>query len=202
MKKSIFIKAYILLTIALTFCNYTTSQNLKPSIPNIKGYSLSKLNTLKSFLEKSGASSMMVLVDGDVIFEWGNTSEKHVIHSIRKPLIHSLLGIAVAEKKIDTSMTLKELNIDDIKPQLSDLESSARVGDLLKSKSGVYHLAAGMTKNMTENLPERDSYKPGEHYYNNWDFNTLGAILEQQTGQSIYELFEKQIAIPLAMKDY
>jgi CubicO group peptidase (beta-lactamase class C family) len=203
MKKYLLIKTYILLTIALTFGNYTTSQNLVPSIPNSKGYSLSKLNTLKAFLEKSCASSMMVLEDGDVIFEWGNTSEKHIIHSIRKPLIHSLLGIAVAEKKIDTSMTMKELNIDDVKPQLSDLELSARVADLLKSKSGVYHLAAGMTKNMRENLSERDSYKPGEHYYyNNWDFNTLGAILEQQTGQSIYELFEKQIAIPLGMKDY
>ena len=146
---------------------------------------------------------MMVLIDGEVIFEWGNTSEKHIIHSIRKPLIHSLIGIAVAEKKIDTSMTMKDLNIQDINPKLSNFELSARISDLLKSKSGVYHLSAAMTKNMRNNLPERNRYKPGKYYfYNNWDFNTLGAILEQQTEKSIYELFKNQIAEPLGMKDY
>jgi CubicO group peptidase (beta-lactamase class C family) len=52
-------------------------------------------------------------------------------------------------------------------------------------------------------MPERDSYQPGEHYYyNNWDFNVLGTILEQQTGQSIYDLFLEQIALPLGMHDY
>jgi CubicO group peptidase (beta-lactamase class C family) len=52
-------------------------------------------------------------------------------------------------------------------------------------------------------MPERDSFLPGEHfYYNNWDFNVLGAILEQQTGRSIYDLFREQIAIPLGMHDY
>jgi CubicO group peptidase (beta-lactamase class C family) len=52
-------------------------------------------------------------------------------------------------------------------------------------------------------MPERDSFLPGEHfYYNNWDFNVLGAILEQKTGLSIYELFRDQIAIPMGMHDY
>lgn len=198
-----FIKTYTLLTVSFIFFYGAMAQNPQDSIQNIKGYSFSKLENLKAFLEKSGASSMLVVVDGDVIFDWGNTAEKHIIHSIRKPLIHALLGIAVAEKKIDTAMTMKDLNIHDSKPHLSDFELSARVADLLKSKSGVYHLSAAMTKNMRNNLPERNSFQPGEHYfYNNWDFNTLGAILEKQTSKSIYELFENQIAKPLGMKNY
>ncbi|WP_226789087.1 serine hydrolase domain-containing protein [Polaribacter porphyrae] len=170
---------------------------------NKKGYSPKKLEVLKAFLESTGATSMIVVVEGETIFSWGNTSEKHIIHSIRKPLIHSLIGIAVQQKKIDTSMTMKELGIQDIAPKLTDIESKARVADLLKSKSGVYHLASAMTKNMKKYLPKRNSKQPGTYYfYNNWDFNTLGAILENQTEKGLYNLFLENIAIPLKMKDY
>lgn len=100
-------------------------------------------------------------------------------------------------------MTLRELGINDSEPGLSENELDARIADLLKSSSGVYHHAAGVSEGMLRGKPERDMYLPGEHYYyNNWDFNTLGAILEQSTGRSIYELFEEQIAKPLGMHDY
>lgn len=39
-------------------------------------------------------------------------------------------------------------------------------------------------------------------HYNNWDFNTLGTIYEQQTGEKIFEAFEKRIAQPLQMQDF
>ena len=172
------------------------------SNPESKGYSTSKLDTLKDFLDKSGTSSMMVLVDGEVIFEYGNTTKKHLIHSIRKCLLNSLIGIAVEEGKIDTSMTLRELRIQDI-DTLSETEQNARIADLLKSKSGVYHPAAAMSQGMINSLPKRDSKQAGEyHYYNNWDFNTLGTILEQQTGESIYKMFLDKIAKPIGMLDY
>jgi CubicO group peptidase (beta-lactamase class C family) len=171
--------------------------------PESKGYSSEKLDALQEHLENSGASSMLVLAEGEVIFEWGNTDKKHTIHSIRKSLLNSLIGIAVAEGKMDTSMTIRELGIDDIDPVLTEGEKDARIADMLKSRSGVYHHAAGVSEGMLLGMPERGSYPPGEHYYyNNWDFNTLGAILEQETGKSIYELFYKQIARPLGMLHY
>jgi len=172
------------------------------STPESKGYSSTKLDTLKVFLNKSGTSSMIILIDGDVIFEYGNITKKHLIHSIRKCLLNSLIGIAVEQGKIDTSITLKELGIQD-EPLLSDFEQNARIADLLKSKSGIYHPAAAMSQGMINSLPKRNSNNPGEYYYyNNWDFNTLGAILEQQTGKGIYELFLKEIAKPIGMSDY
>jgi CubicO group peptidase (beta-lactamase class C family) len=171
--------------------------------PESKGYNSEKLDALQEHLEKSGASSMLILAEGEVIFEWGNTNKKHVIHSIRKSMLNSLVGIAVAQGKIDTSMTIRELGIDDIEPVLSEDEKDARIADMLKSRSGVYHHAAGVSEGMLQGMPERGSYHPGEHYYyNNWDFNTLGAILEQETGRSIYDLFYEQIARPLGMHDY
>ena len=173
------------------------------SKPEVKGYSSQKLDLLKTHLENSGASSMMVIVGGDVVFEWGETTKKHLIHSMRKALLNSLIGIAVDQGKIDTSMTLRELEINDIEPKLSESEQNACIIDLLKSRSGVYHHAAGVSEGMLRDMPERNSYAPGEHYYyNNWDFNTIGAILVKQTGKSVYELFEQEIAIPLGMNDY
>ena len=145
---------------------------------------------------------MMIMIDGDIIFEWGDTGKRHLIHSIRKALLNSLYGIAIEQGQIDTSMTLRELDIND-NDSLSELELNARVADLLRSRSGVYHNAAAVNNAMLKDRPARDTYQPGSfYYYNNWDFNTLGGILEQQTGKSIYELFSEQIAIPTGMLDY
>ncbi|MFB6317856.1 serine hydrolase domain-containing protein [Saccharicrinis sp. FJH54] len=189
--------------VILNACTGRTAGNLTYSSPESKGFSSERLDTLKQFLDQSGASSMLILVDGDVIFDWGSTSKKHLIHSVRKTLLNSLVGVAVAQGKLDTSMTLRELGIQDVQPELSEQELSARVADLLKSRSGVYHPAAAMSQGMINSLPERHSYKPGGHYYyNNWDYNTLGAILEQRTGKSLYTLFYEEIAKPLGMVDY
>jgi CubicO group peptidase (beta-lactamase class C family) len=170
--------------------------------PISAGFSESGLDSLSIFLEAAGSSAMLLMVDGKIVYEWGDTEKAHTIHSIRKSMLNSIFGIAVHEGLIDTNATLLELGIDDTY-QLTDLEKSARVADLLKSRSGVYHPAAAVSEGMMIGKPERNSYKPGEHYYyNNWDFNVLGHILEQETGKSIYALYHEQIAIPLGMHHY
>lgn len=161
------------------------------------------MDSLASFLEEAGSSSLMILVDGKVAFEWGEVDRKHLIHSMRKALLNSLYGIAIERRQIDTTWTLREVDVNDIEPRLSDAELEAKIADLLKSKSGVYHDAAAVHDGMLANRPERDTFKPGENfYYNNWDFNALGGILEQKTGQSIYTMFLEEIAKPLGMLDY
>ncbi len=51
--------------------------------------------------------------------------------------------------------------------------------------------------------PERHSNKPGTFwYYNNWDFNTLGTIFEQQTKKDIFDAFKSDIADLIQMEDY
>lgn len=199
-EKFLLILAAVLLA---TACSHKPKYHFEQAVPEAKGFSSVKLDTLKTHLEQSGASSMMLLVDGEVIFDWGESDQKHTIHSIRKCLLNSLFGIAVSRGIIDTSMTMRELEINDIEPALTESELNARVADLLKSRSGVYHHAAGVSEGMLRGMPRRGDYLPGEHfYYNNWDFNVLGAILEQQTGKSIYTLFLEEIALPLGMQDY
>jgi CubicO group peptidase (beta-lactamase class C family) len=171
--------------------------------PESKGYSSQKFDTLSAFLEKRGSSAMIMMVDEHVIFQWGAVDKVHMVHSIRKALINALYGIKIAEGIIDTSMTLRELHLDDIKPRLTAKEKSATIADLLKSRSGVYHDAAAVSEGMLADRPVRGTYKPGEHYYyNNWDFNVLGYILERKTGKTIFQLFKDEIAIPLGMHDY
>ena len=51
--------------------------------------------------------------------------------------------------------------------------------------------------------PGRGSHQPGAfYYYNNWDFNVLGAIFEKQTGKKIFEEFTERVAKPIGMEDY
>lgn len=163
------------------------------------GFSKEKLDTLVSFLETSGTSSLLIISNKESILDWGSSQKKHTIHSIRKALLSSLLGIYISNGTIDTTETIASLNIDDIEP-LSDLEKSATVADLLKSRSGIYHHAAAVSEGMLSKMPKRGSHKPNEaHYYNNWGFNILGYILEKKTGKSIYDLFYQHIAQPLGM---
>jgi CubicO group peptidase (beta-lactamase class C family) len=165
-----------------------------------QGFSTEKLDTLVSFLKTSGTSSLIIISDKKIILEWGSSQKKHTVHSIRKALLNSLLGIYISNGTIDTTETIASLKIDDISPFLTNLEKTATVADLLKSRSGIYHNAAAVSKGMLDKMPKRDSHKPSEaYYYNNWGFNVLGHILEIKTGKSIYTLFDEHIAKPLGM---
>ena len=204
MKNSPAVILITLFVLLLGATNYSLAQStfeFERVSPEANGFSAEKLDTLGAFLDKAGSSSLMILKDGKLVYEWGDTERKHTVHSIRKALLNSLYGIYVSNGTIDTSMTLGQLNIDDIPPKLSENEKSATIADLLKSRSGIYHNSAATSDGMLAQMPERDAHKPGEAYfYNNWDFNVLGFILEQATGKSIYDLFYEHIARPLGMQ--
>jgi hypothetical protein len=148
-------KLHLFLAVLLTCaaCQQVPRHVFQYSEPEAHGFSSARLDSLKSHLEESGASGMMILVQGEVIFDWGQTRNKHLIHSIRKCLLNSLYGIAVAEGIIDTTLTLRELGIDDIEPGLSENELDARIIDLLKSRSGIYHPAAAVSEAMLRGCP-------------------------------------------------
>jgi CubicO group peptidase (beta-lactamase class C family) len=57
---------------------------------------------------------------------------------------------------------------------------------------------------MKATRPERGSHAPGTFwYYNNWDFNALGTIFDQETGEeSVYQAFNKRIADLIGMQDF
>ncbi len=145
----------------------------------------------------------MVVHRGALVAEWGDTSARTPLASVRKSLLSALIGIAVERGEIDLSRTIGALGIDDNEPSLTAEEKSATVRDLLMSRSGIYHATLYETAAMAAQRPRRGSHKPGSFwYYNNWDFNTLGAIYEHAVRSSIFDAFEREIARPIGMQDY
>ena len=171
--------------------------------PEKAGWSAENLAKIKEYVEEMGSTSAMIVQHGVVVAAWGDIARRSNLHSCRKSLLDALIGIAVAEGKINLNDTLEKLGIDDKKPSLTAAEKQATVRDLLEARSGVYHAAAYETKGMKEKRPSRGSHAPGTFwYYNNWNFNTLGYIYEQAMGTKILDAFYRQIAQPIGMQDF
>jgi CubicO group peptidase (beta-lactamase class C family) len=148
-------------------------------------------------------SAVMVVQHGAVVDQWGNVDKKIDAYSVRKSLLSALYGIYSAEGVIDINQTLEQLGIDDSPNPLTKQEKQARVVDVLRARSGVYHAVDFETESMTRDRPPRGSHAPGTFwYYNNWDFNVLGTIFEKKTGLKIGDAFNRRIARPIGMQDF
>ena len=188
----------ICLLCALPLC--LTSNDVRS---DLSGWDLIALNKIDpANLGYLTHSTMLVDGSGEVLWEWGDTNEKLSVFSIRKSLLSTLYGVAVAQGKIDINDTLDDLGIDDHQ-NLTVQEKQATVLDLLKSRSGIYRPAAYETPRMFNNRPQRGEYQPGEHwFYNNWDFNALNTIFELAAGQNVPEAFKEHIADPIGMDHF
>ena len=171
--------------------------------PEKKGWSLQHLKDAEAASARFGSAAVMVIDGGRVVAQWGDTSERFPVYSVRKSLLSALIGIEVGRGSLVLGSTLDQLGIDDVAPSLSTAEKQATVADLLKSRSGVYHTALYETPEMAARRPDRGTHRPGSFwYYNNWDFNTLGTIYEQATGGSVFDGFRRDLAEPIGMQDY
>jgi CubicO group peptidase (beta-lactamase class C family) len=171
--------------------------------PEQAGWSAQELEKIRQYAEEIGSTSVMIVQHGAVVAAWGDVARRSNLHSCRKSLLGALIGLAVAEGRIHPQDTLEKLGIDDKPPSLTPEEKQATVQDLLEARSGVYHPTVYETKGMEEKKPPRGSHAPGTFwYYNNWDFNTLGFLYEQATGQRIFDAFYQKIAQPIGMQDF
>jgi CubicO group peptidase (beta-lactamase class C family) len=171
--------------------------------PEDKGWSSEKLASAKAYADTLDTAAVIIVDDGVIIDEWGQTATKFNVHSIRKSFLSALYGIAVAKGEINLDATLEQLGIDDNEPSLTQEEKQARVIDLLKARSGIYHAALYETATMKAEKPARGSHPPRTFWsYNNWDFNALGTIYENITHDSVYHAFQTQIARRVGMEDY
>ncbi len=173
--------------------------------PEKAGWSKEKLAAARQFAETDSihSTAVMIVQGGKVVDQWGDFDKKIDAYSVRKSLISALYGIYASEGTIDINETLERLGIDDSPDPLTKEEKQARVVDLLRARSGVYHLVDFETASMAKNRPARGSHAPGTFwYYNNWDFNVLGTIFEKKTGLKIGQAFYERIAKPIGMQDF
>ncbi len=170
--------------------------------PEDAGFSTAKLEAARAYGDEIQTAALTLIVDGKIVYEWGEVNRKFKTHSIRKSFLSAMYGNYVNAGTIDLGKTLADLGINDV-PPLSEAELKATVRDCLKARSGVYHPALYESENMKALKPERYTQKAGTHwYYNNFDFNVAGTIFMQLTGRDIYQAIEDEIAVPIGMEGY
>ncbi len=138
---------------------------------------------------------------GRLLGTWGDAERRVGVASVRKSLLSSLLGRAIARGALRLSDPLAEYGIDDAPDPLTPEEKQATLADLLAARSGITHPAIDQVG--WAERPPRGSLRPGERFlYNNWDFNALGVIYERATGTRIGPAFAREIAAPTGMQDF
>jgi len=168
--------------------------------PAEAGFDAARLETARAIWEGLPSSAFLVISDGAVVAAWGDVDRRFMCHSVRKSFMSALYGIYWDRGEIELNKTLVDLGIDDEDDVLLESEKQARILDLLKARSGIFHPAAYAGR--TDSQP-RGSQGPGRYFaYNNWDFNTLVTILEQETGDKVFEAFDEFFAEPLEMEDW
>ena len=166
------------------------------------GWSTAKLEQARQMWLDLPPSSVFVVHHGYLVAEWGDPALHIKLSSMRKSFLSTLYGIYLQEGKLNLNKTLNDLAIED-DPQLNPTEKQATVKMLLQARSGVYHSYLGGTPATLANMPPRGSHAPGTFwYYNNWDFNALGAIFEQETQTKIGIAFRDKLATPLQLQDF
>jgi CubicO group peptidase (beta-lactamase class C family) len=164
------------------------------------GFDPAKLEAARKTWEGIPSSAFLVIVDGAVVASWGDVERRFMCHSVRKSFLSGLYGVYWDRGEIELNKTLADLGIDDDPLPLMDVEKRARILDLLKARSGVFHPAAYAGR--TDSRP-RGSEGPGRYFaYNNWDFNTSAAILMQETGIDVFQAFDEHFGQPVRMEDW
>lgn len=152
--------------------------------------------------EPQRTRAIIILKNEKIVYEYGPTDKIMNTASIRKSILSLLYGIAVDKGLIDLNKNLFDLKIDEITP-LTDEEEKATIRDLLMFKSGVYLPAQGEHDSQITDRPKRGSHKHGTYFFsNNFDANALGTIFLQETGVSIGEFMQENLAKPLGMQDF
>jgi CubicO group peptidase (beta-lactamase class C family) len=169
--------------------------------PEAVGFSAARLEMVRGLLEDLDTTAAIVIVHGRVLLEYGDVKRVSYVASVRKSILGMLFGEHVARGEITEASTLAELDIDDV-GGLTAEEKQATVGDLLSSRSGVYHAASNQGDD-TKDAPPRGSERHGALFlYNNWDFNVLGTIFERRTHEDIYDALDRELARPIGMEDF
>ncbi len=168
--------------------------------PAEAGFDPAKLALAEELWSELPSSAFMVVSNGAVVAAWGDVERRFMCHSVRKSFLSALYGIYWDRGEVDLNKTMADLGIDEPGGGLLETERQARILDLLKARSGVFHPAAyaGRTDSQA-----RGSQGPGRYFaYNNWDFNTLATILIEETGDDVFGAFDEHFAQPLAMEDW
>ena len=132
--------------------------------PEQRGWSGDKLRAARAYADTINTAAVIIVDDGIVVDEWGETDRKFNVHSVRKSLLSAMIGIFEEQGTLNLENTLEDLSIDDRLGLTAD-ERRATLADLLGSRSGVYHPANLVGEQLSARWPERGSHDPGTYWF-------------------------------------
>lgn len=175
--------------------------------PEAVGYSSAKLEALRAWVKTQDTASMMVVVQGRVIFSYGDASHTSKVASVRKSVLDMLYGKYIFNNTVDINKNVKDLDLKD-EQLFVGMEEHATLEQLMAARSCIYLPERDHPENLPEwdqgrYLPPRNSCYPGtQMVYNNWDFNAAGTAFEKLTHKGIFEALRDDLAGPIGMQDY
>lgn len=210
MKKKIILIIVLILIVIITTTLFILSKPFIQQNTKKQGFKLEKKelstklqNEIEKYAQEKSIDAIIINDNQNTYYKYGNINKSTNLASVRKSIISLLYGIAIEKGLVDINKTLAELGINESKNSLSEGEKQATIKDLLMAKSGVYIESGGESQGMKDKRPARYQYKPGEHYYyNNWDFNVLGYIFEQETKMKIGEALNEWIGKKIGFQDF
>lgn len=184
---------------------------------NFTGIFLGASTSLEEFIELSGSSAFLVIHKGSVVFEHyahgDSRSSLHASFSVAKSFTSALLGIAIAQGKIDS--------LDDpIRKYLTELTGPAFDNVTVKH---VLQMASGLQFNEDYTDPKSDinrmttlippmtylefantmkrAHAPGTYnHYVSLNTQLLGILLTRVTGKSLTDYLQTELWQPLGME--
>jgi len=171
------------------------------------GWNPQALDEAFRFADNLGSDTLLIVTNGQVVGALGSLDTPYQVHSIRKALLSALVGqhIGNGPNQINLDATLQDLEIDDEPDPLLPEQGQAKVLHLIKSVSGINRSAAaeaGLFEDKERRLGAAPNPPGSVWAYNNWDYNALTTVFEQQTGMSVAKAFDIGIAGPLRLQDY
>ncbi len=206
----------VVLAIAATFTAWSQTAQPAPAFPGAAwerltspttaGYCQAGLDAATARAKKMATTGAIAILGGRVLWDYGDLQVVSYLASVRKSILAMQFGPYVKSGRIRLDKTLKELKMTDLQG-LMPAELDATILHLLSARSGVYHPASNAASSAGGDTvgdpPARGSVKPGAYFlYNNWDFNALGTIFEQETGENIYDAFARDFAGPMQFQDF
>jgi hypothetical protein len=102
--------------------------------PETVGYSVEKLAEIDAYVETLSTDAIVVILRGQVLWEYGDTTRLSYLASVRKSILAMLYGNYVENGTIDLDLTLADLGMDDVQGLLP-IEKRAAVKDLIAARS-------------------------------------------------------------------
>lgn len=174
--------------------------------------------TLTTFLEDTQTTGLLVLKDGNIVYEnyWlGHARDKqHISFSMAKSFVSALMGIAIEEGFVTS---IEEAVTDYVPELVGSGYEGVRIKDVLQMSSGVgfnedygdFNSDINRFSRATAFGTSLDDFsaslvrerEPGTyHHYVSIDTQVLGMVLTRATGQSLSHYLSEKIWQPLGME--